>query len=88
VSFQQQKDFNVLNYSSEKDFSSHKRPDLAMVMTTDEAEKRYCPMKIGSYGYCEASGCMGWRWLPGQTDVNTARGYCGLAQASVRGPTG
>jgi hypothetical protein len=58
--------------------------ELTMVMTHDEAEKRYCPFSIAhGKSYCEASGCHGWRWLPGQRDVYTAKGFCGMPSAPI-----
>jgi hypothetical protein len=56
--------------------------ELSMVMTQDEAGKRYCPISMADgRSYCEGSGCMGWRWLPNQRDVYTAKGFCGMAPA-------
>jgi hypothetical protein len=58
-------------------------PELTMILTTDEAEKRYCPMAISDRLHCQASACHGWRWLPGQRNVQTARGYCGMVPHAV-----
>jgi hypothetical protein len=40
-------------------------PALTMILTGDEAEKRYCPISMadGSPLHCHASGCLAWRWL-------------------------
>jgi hypothetical protein len=53
--------------------------ELIMTMTQDEAEKRYCPFSMGhDKESCAGSGCMGWRWLPKQTDARIAKGFCGM----------
>jgi hypothetical protein len=57
-------------------------PELTMVMTQDEAGKRYCPVSMaGDRSRCEGSGCHGWRWLPGQRDARVAKGFCGMPPA-------
>ena len=56
--------------------------ELTMVMTQDEACKRFCPMSMaGDRSHCEGSGCHGWRWLPGQRDARVAKGFCGIPPA-------
>jgi hypothetical protein len=54
-----------------------KRRELTMVMTQEEAGRRYCPFSMGNdKSHCEGSGCMAWRWLPKQQDARTAVGFC------------
>jgi hypothetical protein len=58
--------------------------ELTMVMTQDEAFKRRCPLSVAD-GYCEGSGCHGWRWRSRtgepQYDARIATGYCGIPHA-------
>jgi hypothetical protein len=60
--------------------------ELTMVMTQDEASKRYCPISMAdNKSRCEASGCHAWRWRSRtgepQHDARIATGYCGMPHA-------
>jgi hypothetical protein len=58
------------------------RQELTMCMTQGEAFERLCAFSLSDptgSTKCQASGCMGWKWLPKQTDARVAIGFCGMA---------
>lgn len=62
-----------------------------MLLTEEEAKKKWCPMaqiiigyneNVNSASNCIASECMAWRWAviqPGGKPNPANGGYCGLA---------
>ena len=66
-------------------------PELTMVISQDEAGRRFCPLSMNSEtgpSHCHGSACMAWRWHSirdaeghrnTQHDAREATGYCGVA---------
>lgn len=57
-----------------------------MILTTEEAMKKFCSNPITNSDRCVANSCMAWRWYTPTHDTNGIRiapserkGFCGLA---------
>jgi hypothetical protein len=65
-------------------------PELTMVLSSDDAARRLCPLSMANPEGpqpCRASECMAWRWRSirdadgfrnTQHDANFATGYCSV----------
>lgn len=58
----------------------------SILVAFDEGKARYAPGNRTNYAphfesdaHCIASRCMAWRWISGNEQAGTGRGYCGRA---------